>query len=353
MKKMPEEKSKGYYFIKIEAIDDNRIQNKGSGGSSKSRIKFVRDPKFKKFLSKIELKKTIEYEIDNNIFFYLKLNEKFHTKAVQDMIYELKFLVRSVLSSKELFVSINRNELQKLSKRKIIQKKYLKTIRNIEKIDNLRKIGESLRNIVEKKSDKQEYEVIILFMNSMKDEFDVFSEKLIQRINIERDKCRNRKKLNSMYCTVNVDEIKNIANLSFVRFIDIKQKPKLNEDEILVKNGEEPTLLPLNVDKSYQNVCIIDSGISEVLDDYICNSEEGIFDDTLDYNDHGTKVASLALFGDDILNKNLQLEPKAKIINIKVVENEDWDDAFDKLLESIEKYHKKCSIYNSLNINEL
>jgi len=106
-------------------------------------------------------------------------------------------------------------------------------------------------------------------------------------------------------------------------------------------------------------ICILDSGINDItpLTNLICQriTEPPLIDHN-DFNDHGTSVACLAIYGDNI-TRPLSARPKCKIISRKILEH--------RIIEGIElrrnsdlviaitnaiKQHEDCKVYNcSLN----
>ena len=60
---------------------------------------------------------------------------------------------------------------------------------------------------------------------------------------------------------------------------------------------------------------------------------------------HGTKVASIAVFGTDLLNKKLILKPRCNVLNFKIAhDNKENVDIGSAIIKAIEKYKNRARV---------
>ncbi|OLS14918.1 MAG: hypothetical protein RBG13Loki_1449 [Promethearchaeota archaeon CR_4] len=250
--------------------------------------------------------------------------------------------------------SLKVKKVQKTQYQRIFQtplrKKELDAIKKIDFIDSNLKIGEQLRKTLSLQLENI-LNLTILFMNPVNNqEFLHFVEVITKSGVIETNKpFVVNQKLNICKCSAQSSKIANISDYSFIRRIDLTTKASRQANVTTENILFDPTQLTfenLIGDSSYSEICVIDSGITGEIAKYVSINESNGFMNPNDEIDHGTRVSSLAVFGSDLIHRQRTLIPKVRLINVKIEGPNGIYDAFEALLESIEKFSERCKIFN-------
>lgn len=347
---MPEDNENKKRFIKIPKKDKEKIRVMPRGGG-RGRQKISKQDFSNKITKAVSLG-SIRLEELSKTYFLLDLHYNYYSKNVKDTLKKLNLKIETVFSSKRIFVSAETAQLQK-SDINELPKYVFKTIENIEIIDSSDRIGQNLRKILLESTESETFKINIktyglkefddskfidYFKTFIPDDFSYETFKYITNTGV-------------ISCSCSKSSIEKLSKLPFIKRIFLPPKPVkmdhssqpepiyINEDLIFEKNETEE--LPL--------ICIIDSGISNIFEEFIEVWDNNIFLDNDDRQDHGTKVASLALFGLDLLNMETRLENNLKIISYKIEDDNDSPleiELTNEIIKAIEKYKNKTKIFS-------
>ena len=285
-------------------------------------------------------------------YFLLDINQNYYTKDVKNTLEKLNLKIETIFNPKKIFVSGNTNEIKKY-KISALPKYVFSTINNIEYVVSKEKIGQNLRRILSD-SEKDVYHRININLYDTKD-FD--KDNLIELIKTPSSKMlppkyvKYTENTGVISCSCTKSTIEMISKFPIVKRIYLPPKAMrmtqdLHGEQIFfygdisfIRNEQEK--LPI--------LCIIDSGISNIFEDYIKVRDNNNFLNNDDILDHGTKVASLALFGIDLLNMEPVLKNDLEIISYKI--EDDYDpyseiDLVDEILNAINKYSKMTKVFS-------
>ena len=345
-------------FITLNTKEDVKKRKTGRAVSSPSSR--LSQDEFRNMLSEaISSGSVISGELKNT-YFLIDLNTEYYTPSVSSMLDGLELDVKTVLSETQIIVKGKKDDLEQVIKREKILKKFTKTIKRIQSLSSEQKLGSSLLEIM--KQDASSTKVIpisIKFIDNLeKIEEQEFKRILYKGLDKDINKGTNPKYLHrskQFICGSGSKRIRDLAKLPFIKSINNIPKIRAQEDEseeLYLKKGEYE-LVPKNVKPV---VCVIDSGVSESLTEFCTEKDKFIFTTAEDTKDHGTGVASVAIFGEDTIRKSKRLVQKTKIISFKIDDLEGPDVVLEEaVMKAVEKYKDKtkifCLSYNYLDID--
>lgn len=340
-------------FIKLtpEISEKNRIIT--GGGSSPRNIISKED--FQNKLTNAISFGTIRYEELEKTYFFLELHRNYYSEHIKNTLKKLNLEIETVFEPQKILVSgktekINIRNLDELPNYVFESVKDIKTVESSDKIGvNLRKIFSGLR----------EDQTININMEVL-DSKDLKHEKLIQYIkSILKDESLSKEikyyeDLGIISCSCRKSSIDNFSKSPIIKKIFLPPKAKKVNTEISQKELiEKFNNLEFKVEekRDLPTICLIDSGISEIFEDYVIINDNNIFNnkkDNIDSGGHGTKVASLALFGFDLLEKKKLLKNQSKLISYKIedVEGEANINLVIEIINAIKKYSDKTKIFS-------
>jgi len=343
------EKKKKFFKIPKERTEKVRILT-GGGWSSQSSIS---RKDFSNKITKAISLGSIRFRELNKTYFLMDLNQNYYNKNVKNTLSKLYLKIETIFNPKKIFVSGNTKELKSYDI-STLPKYVFNAINNIEYVASKEKIGQNLRTILSESEENQIFKVNI----KLYDIKDLSKTTLIELINSissgEKQTIRNAKFIEntgviSSSCPKSM--IETISALSIVKRIYLPPKAMrmtqiLNEEQII--NFEDIKFIK-NENENLPTLCIIDSGISNIFDAYVVIRDNNNFPNNDDKLDHGTRVASLALFGRDLLNMETELINSVKIISYKI--EDEYDpyyeiDLVDEILTVINKYSDKTKVFS-------
>ena len=348
---MEEDKLK---HIIIEPNEDMFLKPIRSG-RSKFRAPPIEIDRFKEMINKLEKLQYLEVNQRKYVYFMIVLTSEYHIPGVQEMLKKLGVQMISVLDDFRILVKGDKDLLSKFAETENIYLYIRKYILEIKELDNQEKIGESLRKLMQKDVDRKEaFSVVIETMDIEEEE-----EKKILIDNIEKKIGKDYKfnsKISTFSCLSDSKTIKEISNLPFVKLVSLKPRSKLSLTDYDVKIVDEMKDAKISdITDDNGTICVLDTGVkSDLFSGLISKEDRGIYENAQDLLGHGTMVASVALFGTDLLFKRKKLIPKCRILNFKIAHDDPDVDIEDALISAIEKYKDEVFIYNlSYNYYEI
>lgn len=337
--------------IPLKAVDGTRIRGVGFG-ITRPISKPITDQDFiNKINSVIDITST---KLNSKIitYFLIELTIPYYNKSVMFMLKKLNLQLKSVMSDFSILVSTEPEKLSNYIKRKKLHKGVLNVIKDIKQLESSMKISKSLQKIMREDVDKKKaINILIRLLNKLDQEEQETCLRNLSALLYSEQSLTLHKKSKTINCICSTALIPKIADLPFIKLIS--ESPKIQrlpskEDELVlympnevVFKEEESTLPP---------ICIIDSGISPILERFTLARERQFNFFSLEENiPHGTSVASIAIFGEDLLEGKNILKSKTKVISFKIDDEEYPPENInleEAIMEAVSKYKDKTKIFN-------
>ncbi|WNY29321.1 hypothetical protein MmiEs2_15480 [Methanimicrococcus stummii] len=155
-----------------------------------------------------------------------------------------------------------------------------------------------------------------------------------------------------IYCLKNMtEEMLNLLRESRIFSYIYSIEPMPTYDFMIDSVSEEITLSAKSPDPSetYEIVGILDSGIAsnKYLDSWIDSTQSPYLEEELDKS-HGTAIASIVLYGDELEKKDLVKHKGLKLFDASVIPAKDQNeiDTLQNIKEAIQKNHEDIKIWN-------
>jgi len=294
------------------------------------------------------LKSNIDEVIKNNsefpelgefVYFYIKLREAYPNSKFEKTINYLGIEIKSILSNNQLLVRGNKKLLEDVRNKEKIFKYVLESIEELKIFEYTNKIGESLLKLIEE--NKKDIYFSLRFYDNLSPVEEAIFLKIINNKLDEYDYLNYSKQI---YAKGSSATVKDIAKLSFVESVNAISKAKPQNYNVNLPSDVESPILKKRDDSPI--ICILDSGICKSLQPFCYKTDSYKFDSIDDNIDHGTRVASIALFGIDLLSRSKVLEQQSKLIVFKV-DDDGYEGKFfeDALFCAIDKYSNETKIF--------
>lgn len=341
-----EEKEIALKHINLDPRKDIFVKPRGFGGSKNSTPPIEID-KFKQMINNLEQLQAINLYNRQWIYFVILLSEEYHTSGVQNMLKEMYLELISVLDDIKILVKGDKRNLANFLEKDKINLSIRKYIVEMKALDNQEKIGESLRKLIKEDVDnKNPFRIVVQTIDSSNSEERIkIAEELKKYLG---DEFKQNIRLGTFSCISNSKQIKTLSSLPFIKIIALQPTSKSSSFNTPCLVNEFKKFIIAKPEEDYGVLCILDTGVSSVnLRDYISGIDCNGFANAEDILGHGTKVASVAIFGTDLLFKKQILRPKCKILNFKIAhddaENVEIDSA---LIAALDKYGDSIFVYN-------
>ena len=155
-----------------------------------------------------------------------------------------------------------------------------------------------------------------------------------------------------IYCLKNLtEEMLNLlrGNRIFSYIYSIEPMPRYNFSIDTVPEEIGLFVKSPNSNETYETVGILDSGIASnrYLDSWIVGTQSPYLEEELDKT-HGTSVASIVLYGDDLEKKDLVKHRGLKLFDASVIPAKDENeiDTLQNIKEAIQNNHENVKIWN-------
>jgi hypothetical protein len=308
------------------------------GGFGNKIKKFMSNANFKSMLTPLLSTFAHYTHTKTRIFFVIKFNEFYYST---DPMKTLKFLeaeIQQVYDPYTILASSDKSKIELINSKEKIFKYARGCITEINTVDNSKKVGIQL---IEKLKENLEIsnDVTIIFNENITD--NKFKE--INNNILKKDKSikQLRSYLELRMSSYNMPR-KNISSLESIEEIEhIYLKPLIVE-EILSTHEEniffKSSKFKINNDNSnLMPICIIDSGVN-----YTALGFNNLKDEKI--SDHGTKVASIIAFSEQLNNKNKIIYPEFLPISQTSSFNKEYD-LINAIINAIITHSKYCKIF--------
>ncbi len=291
---------------------------------------------------------TVKLDSSEKTYFLINLTLPHYNIEVRALIKRLKLKVKSVLSEFQILVSIDKQNLIKYIKGKI-HKSTLKVIKDINQLESSYKIGESLKKLMLRDVAKiKAFSIFIQLINMDTEERKKCIESLKEALYSAESIIFYENSV-SISCVCSTSRIKKVAQIPFVKLITESPKTQNIEisEEVIFPNDE--IVFTENIRESTP-ICILDSGTSDFLDPFTIHKDT--LSSSLNYEDnigHGSSVASVALFGEQLLEKKKILTANTKIISFKIIDemiSKGELNLEEAIKKAVKKYKHLTPIFN-------
>lgn len=333
--------------ITLETYDDLK-RNKIPKPPTKSCSGSISEYDFKNKILDVLSVGNVKSESFDSSYFFIDLTNEYYTSSVAEMLKALNLEIKTVLNDFQVIVRADPRSVSKyLQKKKAIPKKITSTIKRIDCLKGEDKLGENLLRLIKKDTNKTKtFNISIKLIDNLSDEEEYEFNKIVSQ-HIEREiDPRHFPKSKQFICGSSAKKILEISELPFIKKISVVPKIKPQEyrsGELVYTKGSYKTV----INNDIPTICVIDSGTSEDFKDYCALQESYLFDTPYDCVDHGTRVASVASFGEDLINKRSTLEQKAKIISFKLDDGPqaEYVPLDEAVMDAIDQYKGLTSIF--------
>lgn len=288
-------------------------------------------------------------------YFLIELNVPFHFASVSDMIKSLNLEVKSIINPEKILVRGNKETLKKYLE-KTIHKKVTEVIKDISILNPEQKISSALNRLLRYDVEKKHsYNIFVKFIDNLNFEELIESKKELARtIGKSISELNIYEKLNAISTRSSATDISKISKLSFVKLIS--KNPDITEIKDIYKENHENKFEDYNNLDISKNIiyntpiCIIDSGISPVLSDFVIEEDSFNFKNNNETIPHGTSVGSVAIFGNSLINKEKKLIGTNEIYSYKIEDYHETQNDEIRIVEgtiqAIDKFREKTLIFN-------
>jgi len=329
----------------IELSGDSQIIEKGYGRFGTSLPKGgITETQFRNKLSSVITVQDIKTKFMNKCFFEIDLRLNYYESVPQSLFKQLGVEVRTVFPNKtglkKVIVSGDADTIEKYKTKSKINKSFPFCIEDIKLIDSDKKIGESIKELLEKNRDTK---VDISFISKI-------TAQEIQALDESIPEIKKKITFNKYTSTGNAiltkPEVQKLSEIPIVKRIS---EPANWKGSFIARGAsisdDFRISLPSNLDQ-LPSVCVIDTGISEKLKDY--TEQYAISDlNPFDIDGHGSSVSSLCMFGRNELIGSNNLTPSVKVISHKISEKIETNDInfFEELLKAMDQHKNLTRIF--------
>ena len=351
-----EKKEKKLRHIVLKPIESVRFRGVGRAISSPLYRPIGKDS-FKNMINKIIETYSVKLKSRERSYFVIDLTIPYHSADVSKMIKKLKLDLKSVIDRMTILVSGDKKYLLEYIDKEKIYKYITNPIKSIRVLESSDKIGKSLQKAMKDDVDKKKSFTIMsrLFENIDKDEEELCKSQIYGILSNERTSSYNPYS-STISCRCSGKKIEAVAQIPFIKLITespiTKRRTKKMSESILEHTLFKKEQVSLENSPNLAKktpICIIDSGVSDILDPFVITKDSFNFLTTKETVWHGTMVSSVAIFGEDLLEKKNILKAKTKIISVKLDDESIPDDRVmieEAIIYAITKYKHITPIFN-------
>ena len=332
--------------ISLDTVDDVKHQKlkRGFGGFDS---KPIDQDQFKNMLGTVVSVGSVISSRFKNTYFLMDLTTEYYSPAVSDMLDSLKLEIKTVISENQIIVKGDKDTLEEIGTQKKILKKITNPIKKMYLLDESDKLGQDLFKLIKKDVDSiKVFPIIIKLIDNINEDEEFEFKKILDDELKKEISPQYLKKTHNYICGSNSKRIIEIAKLPFIKKISkIPQIEAQNVSEDLLYSKED---YDITESSDVPSICIIDSGISEDLSSFCTQLDPYLFDTPHDTKGHGTKVSSVALFGEDILSNSKKLVQKSKLISFKIDDINATDVILDEaIMQAIDEYSDETKVFGT------
>lgn len=285
-----------------------------------------------------------------------KLADKAHAKTHRSKIKELfyasgKNTIVGIRNDNELIINIsNIGELEEIESRVSIADKFKHAISAVDEIDIFHPyvdFEEDAKSYKLKLVDYQNYE----FNNSIQRYLEVY----LMQHNVEYTKeCYATNYDVYHIMSTKLDKLNGIIGDEISRAIfSFEPMPYFTVSLDFFDDEQSVEIARPNEDEEYTTIGILDSGIASIphLAPWIHSEDYSPYPESLKDKSHGTFVAGIVLYGDELEGQNWTKSPKLKVLNANIVpdlraESQSEAELISNIKEAISRYYEDVKIWN-------
>ncbi|MBU0459558.1 MAG: S8 family serine peptidase [Nanoarchaeota archaeon] len=332
--------------ITLKTYDDTKLKKTGMaiGGYSHRPIGAS---DFRNMLSKAVSVGNVKSDGFDNSYFLMELGAEYYSSGVSSMLKDLDIKIKTVLTETQIIVKAIPKKIEEyFRKKQTIPKKITEPIKSIYALEGEDKIGDNLLRLIKEDIDKRKtFGISIQLLDNLdQDEEENFKEIMKQELSREINPAylENSKQF---ICGTSAKRIIEISKKPFIKRIAEQGKAKPQEyfenELILTKDSIE-----YEKNEDVPIICVIDSGISGLMEEFCVNRDQYIFKTPDDTVNHGSSVSSICVFGEDLVFKRFPLKQKSKIISLKLDDIEKRNIPIEEaLMTAIRKYKHITKIF--------
>lgn len=334
-------------FITLDTFNDLKKRRTG-WGSNKPPHESITESNFKNMIFDALSVGKVKSSSFENSYFFIDLTYEYYNNLVVEMLKDLDLEIKTILNDYQIIVRAKPASVSGyIQKRDRIPKKITRTIRKIYCLKGEDKLGSNLLKIIKQDPNPTRvFNVSIKLLDNLSEEEETEFNKIVSQY-IQREinpKYFPRSK--QFICGSSARRILEISELPFIKKISItpKLKPQgYRFGELVYSSGSYEILKNEDVPV----ICVVDSGTSECFKDFCILQDSYEFDNPYDFVGHGTMVASVASFGEDIIDKRCTLRQKAKIISFKLDNGPEDEDVplEEAVMTAIDEYKNLTNVF--------
>jgi hypothetical protein len=333
--------------ITLESYDDLKI-NKMSIPHNKTPKNSISEYDFKNKILDVLSVGNIKSKNFESSYFYIDLTNEYYTSQVIEMLKNLNLEIKTVLNDFQIIVRADPNFVYNyLEKKKKIPKKITNYIKRIDCLKGEDRLGDKLLQLMKQNSNSAKtFNISIKLIDNLSNEEETALNEIISQHIRKEINPKHFPRSKQFICGSTAKRILEISELPFIKKISVvsKIKPQGYRTGELVYSKDSYKILR---NDDVPIICVLDSGTSEKFKDYCELQDPYLFDNPYDYNDHGTSVSSIALFGEDLINKKNVLEQKAKVISFKIDDSsqDEYIPLDEAVMSAIDEYKNLTNIF--------
>lgn len=334
-------------FISLDTFNDLKTRRTGWGSNSSSH-ESITESNFRNMIFDALSVGKVKSSSFESSYFFIDLTYEYYNNSVVEMLKDLDLEIKTVLNDYQIIVKANPVSISGyIQNREKIPKKITGTIRKIYCLKGEDKLGSNLLKFMNQDpSPTRVFNVSIKLLDNLSEEEETEFNRIVSQ-HIQREinpKYLPRSK--QFVCGSNARRILEISELPFIKKISItpKLKPqRYRSGELVYSSGSYEIVKNEDV----PIICVIDSGTGECFKDFCILQDSYEFDNPYDSVDHGTMVASVASFGEDIIDKKSTLKQKAKIISFKLDDGSEDEDVplEEAVMTAIDEFRNLTSVF--------
>lgn len=286
----------------------------------------------------------------------VKVTDKAHAKTHRNKIKELfqasgKNSVVGIRNDNELIINIKKvSELDEIESRVNNTEKYKHAISAVDEINPFHPyvdFEEDAKSYKLKLVDYQNYE----FNTAIQRHLEIYMKQ--QNINYTKEHYASNYDVYHILST-ELDDLNGIISSDISRAIfSFEPMPYFKVSLDLFEDDESVNIAEPNEEEEYTTIGVLDSGIAGIphLSPWLHNEEYSPYPSHLRDDSHGTFVAGIVLYGDELEGEIWTKSPKFKLLNANIVpdlkvESQSEAELISNIREAISKYHNEVKIWN-------
>ena len=348
------EKVKELPHILLEALEGQRLR--GVGMAITTRVhKPISIYDFKNKINQAIEINSVKLYSKTNTYILMDLTIPYYHNDVFLMLKKLQLTLKSVIDDFKILVATDSLNLSKYIEREKIPANVLNVIRDIKQLDSSYKLGKSLQELIRKDVDRKlSLNVMMRLIDHLEEEEKRTCLERLRSLLYEEKAVSFYPNSMTISCGCSTNTIKRVAELPFIKLITempkvMRRAKKSSDQSEIIRLYSPEEIRILEPTENLPTICVIDSGVSSVISSLALYNDPFNFFDLNDTIQHGTSVASVCLFGEDLLERRKILSPKSKIVSVKLDDISIPEDKImieEAIMYAIKTYKHLTSVFN-------